>query len=173
MWMKAAGAIMVISGSGMLGMISARSLERRVEQIRQIRMALGVLEKEITYLHIPLAQAMAECARQIPPPVKNIFSQCSQSLKDKQGITFSDAWADSLRKAKPQCNLTSAEWDLLASLSFQLGMSGPEEQKKLFMLTQEQLKVLEERARQEVQSGKKIRAYGGFIAGAAIVLILL
>lgn len=173
LWLKTLGAVMVLTGSGSYGLISARKLGKRVEQLKSIRLAIGFLEKEITYMHTPLSLAMSNAARSATEPVRSLFSNCSQSLQDRQGIDIHDAWMNSLSKLNRNSELAEEDIQLLTSLSLQMGMSGAEEQKKLFAMIQEQLKILEGKARAEMESGYKIRTYGGFILGAAIVLLLL
>jgi stage III sporulation protein AB len=52
-------------------------------------------------------------------------------------------------------------------------MSDAAEQKKVFNLLQEELRMQEEKAREELKSGRKLWAYGGFIMGAVVVLLLI
>lgn len=173
LWLKTMGVVLVVSGFGSYGLMGARSIEKRVEQIKNIRLAMGFLEKEITYLHTPLPLALNRAAQCIAGPAGLFFAECSRSLQDRQGTTIKEAWSQSLKKMRINSDLTDQDLELLQSVSSQIGMSGVEEQKKLFGLIQEQLKIQEEKARSEADSGRKIRAYGGFILGATIVLLLL
>jgi stage III sporulation protein AB len=173
LWLKILGAAFIISGFGLYGLIGARNLSNRVVQIRNIRLALGFLEKEITYLHTPLPLAMERAAGCTPEPAKTLFYECGRTLKVRQGMTTSEAWALSLKKLHAISDLKDEDLELLKMLSSQMGMSDADEQKKLFGLLQEQLKIQEEKARQEAESGHKIRAYGGFMLGATIVLLLI
>lgn len=173
LWLKTMGIVLVVSGFGSYGLMGARSIEKRVEQIRNVRLAMGFLEKEITYLHTPLPTALYRAAQSVPGPARRLFSNCSLSLQDRQGITITEAWMQSLEMLRYNSDLTDQDLQLLQSLSSQMGMSGAEEQKKLFGLIQEQLKIQEEKARCELESGRKIRSYGGFILGATVVLLLI
>lgn len=173
LWLKTMGVVLVVSGLGSYGLMGAHSLDQRVEQIRNIRLAMRFLEKEITYLHTPLPVAMARAAQCIPPPASHLFGDCSLTLQDRQGITMSEAWSLSLKKMQNRSDLNNADITLLQAVSSQMGMSGADEQKKLFAMIQEQLTIQEERARCEAESGRKLRSYGGFILGATVVLLLL
>ncbi len=173
LWLKIVGAVFIISGFGSYGLMSAGSMDKRVEQIKNIRLAMRFLEKEITYLHTPLSLAMARAAECIPAPASKLFENCSRSLRDRQGITIHEAWSQSLSNLRHQSDLNNDDIIVLQSVSSQMGMSGAEEQKRLFAMIQEHLSIQEDRARREAESGRKLRSYGGFILGATVVLLLL
>jgi stage III sporulation protein AB len=173
LWLKTLGAAFIVSGFGFYGLMGAKSISNRVEQIRNIRLAMGFLEKEISYLHTPLPLALKRAAQCTTEPAKSLFFDCGHTLQNRQGMTTPEAWAQSLEKMRAISDLKDEDLELLKMLSSQMGMSGTDEQKKLFLLVQEQLKIQEGKARREVESGHKIRAYGGFILGATVVLLLL
>jgi stage III sporulation protein AB len=78
-----------------------------------------------------------------------------------------------LEKLQKKSDLNHDDITVLQSVSSQMGMSGADEQKKLFAMIQEHLNIQEDRARREAESGRKLRSYGGFILGATVVLLLL
>lgn len=171
--LKTLGVILVVSGFGCYGLMGARSLEQRVEQIKNIRLAMRFLEKEIVYLQTPLPLALARAGQCVPEPVRSLFEDCSQTLQDRQGITINEAWSGSLEKLRAKSDLSNGDISVLQAVSSQMGMSGAPEQQKLLAMIQEQLDIQETRARREAQSGRKLRSYGGFIMGAVVVLLLL
>lgn len=173
LWLKTLGVVLVVAGFGSYGLMGAHSMDQRVEQIKNIRLAMRFLEKEIAYLHTPLPLAMARAAQCIPAPANQLFEDCSLTLQDRQGITINEAWSQSLEKMRKRSDLNNADITLLQAVSSQMGMSGADEQKKLFAMIQEQLNIQEDRARREAESGRKLRSYGGFILGAAVVILLL
>lgn len=173
LWLKTLGVVLVLSGSGCYGLMGARSLEQRVEQIKNIRTAAGFLEKEIVYLQTPLPLALDRAGQCVPEPARSLFADCSRTLRERQGITIKEAWSGSLEKLRNRSDLNSGDIGVLQALGPQMGMSGAPEQQKLLAMIQEQLKIQENRARREAESGCKLRSYGGFILGAVVVLLLL
>jgi len=171
--LKTLGVALIILGFGSCGLISARILENRVQQIRNIRLAMGFLDKEITYLHTPLTLALERAAQSIPYPASVLFSECAWSLQDRQGVTFSEAWRQSLDSLDNVSDLKKEDLQLLQSVASQLGTSGVDEHQKFFRYMEEQLKIQEDKSRHELESGRKIRAYGGFILGSTVVLLLI
>lgn len=173
LWIKTLGIVLVMAGFGSYGLLGAASLDKRVQQIRNIRLAMSILEKEVSYLHTPLSRAFSQTAGCVEEPARSFFQNCSHDLQDRQGITISEVWTSNLHKVKKSSHLKNEDIELLQLIASQLGMSSQDEQLKLFKMIQEQMKVQEDKARLEAQTGYKLRAYGGFILGAVIVLLLL
>ncbi len=174
MWgIKAGGIVLLMAGFGSYGLLRANCLQKRVQQIRTIRLAMGILEKEINYLHTPLPLAFSNAVRGLEEPARSLFENCSHGLRDRQGITISEVWSENLQKIKFSSDLKSEDIEMLLMVSSQIGMSSSEQQVNLFRMIQEQLKVQEETARQEAQTDNKLWSYGGFIVGAAVVLLLI
>lgn len=172
-WLKTLGMALVISGFGSYGLLGARRLKNRVEQLKNLRMSLAMLEKEVTYLHTPLSIALYRTSRSTAAPVRIFFEESARRLQDRQGVSVGEAWESALDKLRSASDLAEDDLQNLRAVSAQLGSSGIEEQKKLFLLLQEQLKIQEENARAALDSGSRLWSYGGFILGATVVLILI
>jgi stage III sporulation protein AB len=172
-WIKTLGICLTIAGFGIWGLNGARRFSRRAAQLKHLRMALGFLEKEIIYMHTPLTRALERTARFAQPPVSNLFKTASVHLHNKKGATAGEAWLLGLEGLSRSGDLSKSDLGILEAVAPQLGMSDAAEQGKFFRLIQEELKLLEDHAAQEVESGQKIWSYGGFILGTVIVLLLL
>lgn len=173
MWTKILGIACIISGFGAWGLNGSRALENRVAQIKEMRLALGFLEKEISCMYMPLPRALERTARFGKPPISALFAESSRLLQSREGVTAGEAWSHGLKALKMDSDLKGMELELLAAAASQLGMSDAAHQKKVFILLQEELGILEAKAAQELQSGQKLWNYGGFMLGALIVLLLI
>lgn len=125
------------------------------------------------YMHTPLTRALERTARFARPPVDQLFRESSRYLHTKEGATAQEAWLAGLKRLSQTGDLSSSEIALLETVAPQLGMSDAAQQGKFVRLIQEELKLLEDQAAQEVEAGQKIWSYGGFILGAVVVLLLL
>lgn len=172
-WLKTLGVACIISAFGSYGLMGARRIKNRVEDIKTVRLSLGLLEKEIVYLQTPLSRALQRTAQLTSMPVRVLFEESCRRLQDRQGTSIGEAWEQAMDKLRAASDLAEGDLEILKTVSAQLGSSGIEEQKKLFQLLQEQLKIQEENARGAVESGSKLWGYGGFILGATVVLLLL
>ncbi len=173
MLLKTLGIAFVVAGFGGWGLMGARRIDKRVEQIKYLRMALGFLEKEITYMHTPLSRALARTARFCKAPVSYLFHESSNRLEAREGTTAGEAWMKGLQVLENNSELKKADIEILSAAALQLGMSDVGEQRKFFALIQGELQIQEEKALQEMESGHKLWTYGGFIIGALVVLLLL
>jgi len=173
LWLKTIGVALVIAGCGSGGLMGAKKVDKRVEQIKNVRQGMGYLEKEITYLQTPLSLALEHTANMTSPPLQILFSESARNLLSRQGISVTEAWKDALVRLKPQADLHDDDLRVLHTAATQLGASGIEQQKQYFLLLQEQLKIQEEKAGEKVKSERKLWSYGGFILGTTVVLFLL
>ncbi|SHG65334.1 stage III sporulation protein AB [Thermosyntropha lipolytica DSM 11003] len=172
-WLKAAGIVLVIAGSGLWGLMGARRLAQRVEELKNLRLALNFLEKEITYMHTPLSSAFKKTAYFCAPPLSCFFLACSERLDKKAGVTAAEAWMTGLKELQKISSLKPEDIELLKTVAMQIGMSDTYEQHKFLALLQEELKIIEQKAREEAQTGGKLWSYGGFILGALLVLLFI
>ncbi|MGI6412490.1 MAG: hypothetical protein ACOXZ5_02310 [Syntrophomonadaceae bacterium] len=173
MFLKTIGIAFIIAGFGGWGLLGASRSENRVRQLRNLRMAILFLEKEVTYMYTPLSAALGKTARFTDKPIYYLFEVSSLRLKEKQGVTAAEAWMEGLRYMAKFSDLQKADIELLARLASQLGMSDADEQKKIFKLVQEEIKIQEEKAVLTSESTRRLWSYGGFILGALVVLLLL
>ncbi len=167
------GIALVIAGFGAGGLLRANKMVRRVSQLRKLRWALNFLEKEMSYNYTPLSSAMYKTYQFSPAPINKIFQECSQYLTEKSGVTGNEALTKALKRVAPSLELYPEDIDLILASSNQLGLSDIYEQKKLLSLLQENLKIQEEKAQNEVNSNQKLWSYGGFILGSIIVILLI
>jgi len=171
--LKAVGISLIMGGFGGWGLAGARRLEKRVEAIRDLRMALGFLEKEITTMFTPLSLALERTASFCDCPVAYLFMESSVVLQGKQGATIKEAWPEGLSSLARHSPLQPEDLKVLQNVGSQLGMSNASEQKKVFALIQEELKLQEEKAREKVSASQQLWSYGGFVLGALVVILLL
>ncbi|MGE5391868.1 MAG: hypothetical protein ACM3PE_12490 [Deltaproteobacteria bacterium] len=171
--LKVVGISLIISGFGGWGLAGARRMDRRLEEIRDLRIALGFLEKEITTMYTPLSLALQRTAEFSDIPVAYLFRDSAAALQLKQGVTVREAWNKGLHSIARESSLLPDDTKLLENAAGQLGMSNASEQKKVFALIQEELKLQEEKAREKVKANRQLWSYGGFIIGAVVVILLL
>lgn len=170
---KILGATLIVSGLGGWGLSGARRLRERARHLQQLSMAFGYLEKEITCIYNPLSLALANTAKFAPEPVAQLFSVSSRLLQGRSGITARDAWLEGAEQLALVSPLQEEDLLLIRSAADQLGASDAFQQRKFLSLIQEHLNTAEQTARARAQAEHKLYAYGGFIAGLVVVLLLI
>ncbi len=171
--LKLVGISLIISGFGGWGLAGARRMDRRVGELRDLRIALGFLEKEITTMYTPLSLALQRTQEFSDLPVAHLFRDSASALEMKQGATIREAWRQGIASMLSHSALLPGDIKVLENAAGQLGMSNASEQSKMFALIQEELKLQEEKAREQVKSSRQLWSYGGFIMGAVVVILLL
>lgn len=173
LWIKTLGIVLIMTGFGSWGLNQARRIRKRVEQLQNLRLALNFLQKEITYIHTPLPQALKRTEQFSVYPVSVLFQEAACSLEERQGNTAREAWRKGMQNLSSHSELSPADLELLAALGYQIGMSDATEQERVLLLVQEELKILEEEAIKACESGQKLWSYTGFVLGAVVVLLLI
>lgn len=172
MLLKILGGIMIISASGLIGILYSGRLSTRHRELNNLRRHMQMLETEITYGATPLPAAMVNIAGRTEGLASSFFQLVASCLSDRSFYSFKDAWAyaaDSVYSGTP---LDWADIELIKGLGSILGGSDREDQKKHFELFYMQLRHQEEKALEEMRrSGRMYRSLG-FLLGIAVVVVL-
>lgn len=170
--LKILGALFLILGCGLIGLVIARNLSLRPLQIRYVENGLNILETEILYGLTPLPEALKNVGRQVSYPVNELYLRSSSYLKNGDGLTAGEAWDLSLAELEKESALLPEDIDILSNFGRSLGGSDCEEQRKNLKLAKEHLKNIEYKAEKIKEKNQKIYKYLGFSFGTVIALIL-
>ncbi|MDR1159813.1 MAG: hypothetical protein LBK69_04210 [Syntrophomonadaceae bacterium] len=173
MWVKALGSILIVLGCGVWGLLEAKKIRRRMKQIKELRLALNFLEKDITLMYVPLAEALDNTGDFCNGGIGYFFKRCAQFLQEKSGITAGEAWRLGLTELKKHSALREVELHLLEGVADQIGVSEVKEQQKCLDLVNEQLKMIEAQNYENMENQQKLWIYGGFVLGTVTVLLLI
>ncbi|MCF8009742.1 MAG: stage III sporulation protein AB [Clostridiales bacterium] len=168
---KLIGALMIVSCTGIMGMIKAREYAMRPRELRSMQSALQMLETEIIYGATPLPEALEYVAERCEKNISRLFRQVEQELIVSHGCTVKEAWDRALYLYAPPF-FQKGDTSILSQLGNCLGMSDREDQSKHLHLAMEQLKLETTSAKEKAKSQVKLWNYMGFLAGLMIVTIL-
>jgi len=172
MLLKILGGIMIITASGLIGILYSGRLSTRHRELNNLRRHMQMLETEIIYGATPLPSAMTSIAHRTEGLASSLFQLAAECLSDRSFYSFKDAWtfaADSVFRGTP---LVWEDIELIKSLGSILGGSDREDQKKHFELFYMQLRLQEEKALEELRrSGRMYRSLG-FLLGIAVFVVL-
>lgn len=170
---KLVGVGIVIGAMGWSGLRKGAELSRRSAELRQLRIDLSFLEKEIGYARTPLVHAMERTARVSGFPVNILFEETCRALKRDPSMVARDAWEVGVKALAKRSCLAVEDLGVLKAIGERMGTSDVSDQVNMLRLATEELKVQEEKARQKETSEKKIWSYGGFLAGLMISILML
>ncbi len=172
MMMKIIGGLLVISASGLLGIVFSYRLSLRYKEITNLRRFIQMLETEVIYGATPLPAALRNISNKAEGYLRRFFLKISEGLIDRSYYTVGDAWADSAETVLMQSSLQRSDIELIKSFGNILGCSDREDQKKHFQLFYLQLKHQEDAAMEEIKKSAKMYRSLGFLLGAAVFVIL-
>ena len=173
MLLKILGVSFIVSATGWMGLQKASQLSRRTRAIRQLRMDLEFLEQEISYARNPLGQALRKTARVSAQPVSALFENAGRVLQENPHSTAREAWEEGVRCLTGSDVLTQDDLAIIRLMGERMGISDVSDQVRMLRQAGAELKVQEEKSRQQEESEKKLWSYGGFLVGLMISILMI
>lgn len=172
MWLKLIGGTMVIISSSMIGFIIAGNFKNRPNTLRNLQVALSMLESEINYGHSPLPQALISISKKCDKDVARLFDSTAKNLTSRKGLTASEAWEKSLEEFFTNSYITETDYEILMAFGKYLGSTDKQDQIKNIRLALNNLRQQEINSIHEKQKNEKMWKYLGVLSGIMIFLLL-
>lgn len=172
MWLKLVGGILVLFVSSYIGFQFAARCSARPNQIRQMISCLGSLKSYITYVSLPLHEALMECTHGTSGPVADFFHKTARLLEENGLLTPQCAMNKALDYLQGRLFLGKGELEVLHVLGGNLGIMNREEQGHYLTMIVEQLEKMADEAARLRDLNTKMYRYLGICSGLAIVILL-
>jgi stage III sporulation protein AB len=170
-YIKIAGAVLVLAAGFLAGRVATGAWRRRAEQLGQLSWAMGALATEMNCLLSPLPQLLGKLAAKLPAPAGELFQETAAGLEAGTGITAQMAWEEALEKVGPRLCLLAEDLALLNSLGAYLGASELADQLKRLEGVGLQLEEQRQKAGEAaVREGKLIGFAWPAVALAVVIL---
>lgn len=173
MILKIAGAVLIVVSCGMGGILYSNRYIYRLDSLKSLSICIEMLRSEITYGHIPLAQAAGSIAQKVKGPVSDIFSDFSNLLTSKRGYTAHQAFDKAIDKNAARLYISKEEMDLFRTFGNMIGTSDTANQEKSLNLLSKQLEVLIDRSMIEKDKNVKMYRNLGLLGGLGLAILLL
>ena len=173
MILKITGGILIISASGLMGILLSNRLSLRYKELNNLRSSMQLLETEITYGATPLPFALMSISQKTEGLVSRFFSNVAFSLMDRSYFTITDAWCHGVEAVLSESPFSLADKELIGSFGTVLGCSDREDQKKHFELFYIQIKQQANTAQEEIYKSARMYRSLGFLLGITIFIILV
>ncbi|UMZ73962.1 hypothetical protein [Natranaerofaba carboxydovora] len=156
-----------------IGTKIAWTYRKRPHQLQQLEVQIRSLSSVIDYTATPIPEIFEDLASRYPKETGKIFSEISGLLNESQDPTISleEAFKTCLEDLEHELSLTSADWEILESLFFNLGKSHRDDQIKLIELTLYQLKNAKNEAEEDRKKNEKMWRYLGVLAGLLLIVL--
>lgn len=166
------GALLVVSATGMLGVVVGWWYTHRVRHLYDLSLALHVLETEIGYGVLPLPAALRRAAEAVDDPVAAFFAAVARRLERDPGCTGAEAWRAALDTVGKSLALQGDELRTLRDVGVRLGASHVDDQLRWLRAAQHGLRTKAERAEAQRDNGVRLWRYVGVSSGLITVLLL-
>lgn len=169
--LRAAGALLLAGGAGMLGFAAAGELGRRVNTLSALVGALEWMARELAFRLTPMPELLEGLAGKASPPVDLLFAYCREGLKNLGVVPLAQLWREGLRL--PALGLGQRELAVLDGLGDILGCYDGEGQLAALEQARGELERTLEEAREERRRLGRVYQTVGAAAGAVLVILLL
>lgn len=171
--LKLAGGLLIITASGLLGIVFSNRLLLRYRELEDFRRLMQMLETEVTYGATPLPAALCSVSKKTEGIMRSFFACISKYLSDRSFYTVREAWSDSAELILKGSSLKKEDIELIKSFGSILGCSDREDQQKHFQLFYLQLRHQEDAALEEIKRSAKMYRSLGFLLGIAVFIVLM
>ena len=152
----------------LIGYFISKKYSNRVTELKQLQIALDILENKIKFTYEPLKDIFQQMDNMMDGNIANVFKEISKNLqKDNVEISFFKA----LEKIKT--NLLEEDVAILINLSKSLGKTDKEGQVSQIELADTFIKSQIKKAEKEEEKNSKLYKTLGVTVGLAFVIILI
>lgn len=170
---KAAGCVLVLTATSILGSKAAYELGQCYEQMRQLEFLMIRLRSEMLYARTCLGDVFLSLENEFPDPFSSWMRLMCREMEKRQGSSFSEIWRDSAVRCLTDSGLPEKDRTRLADLGSQLGEADLDIQIRAVDLYLEELRRSMEDMREEMRNKQKLFRCMGIVAGLFITVFLI
>lgn len=151
-----------------LGRNMSNQYQTRVNNLKEMRGSLNMLQTKIKYTYMPLPDIFEEISSSCSLAVANIFDKAREKM---QKMTAGQAWEEAVEEAK-NTGFKQEDNHTIKALGKLLGKTDVEGQISEIELVQAFLETQIQKAEEECQKNQKLYKTLGVVGGLGIVIIL-
>lgn len=170
MYLKAAGACLILLASISMGLAGSSSLTAREESLRTLLRMAVLLKGEISYGGACLPDACRNISRRLQPPFDLFLRTLAEELEERRGSSFRDLFREQMEKRLGSCGLTRQDQKALMELGANLGYLDQKTQLHHLELYEEEVKHTLEETMRESPKKKKVCRILGILGGLFLVI---
>ncbi|WP_027624682.1 stage III sporulation protein SpoIIIAB [Clostridium lundense] len=171
--LKIMGSLLVLASSTTTGFILSERFKKRTNQLKEMERGIHQLQNEIIYTHTPLPEAFYNIYQKSSYPLNEFFKIVSDMLQLNEVDSVYDGFKKAFKKMKDSLDVNKEDMNVILNLGKTLGESDVEGQKRMFVLTLENLKKQILEAEILMKKNVKMYRYLGFTLGTMIVIMLI
>lgn len=178
-WMKLAGAAMVIGGASGCGFWLAGQYGQRLRELEQLRQMIFLLKGQILYANAPLSEAFETVGSRTEGALAELFVTVAERIDGQQGESFYQIWQEEIAasgitgKNTGSLALSKSDRQALVSLGEHLGFLDRDMQERNLLLYLEQLDMRIQQMREHKQERCRLYTSLGIMGGLFLTILLV
>ena len=151
-----------------IGNLISKRYTLRLNELKEIKNALNIIESKIKFTYEPLADIFIQTSKMVSKNISEIFVQASNNMKIDNA---EEAWKKSIEVSLT--NLNKEDIESLKNFGKMLGKTDKEGQISRLELTKTFIEMQIEKAKTEEEKNSKLYKTLGVVVGLAFVIILI
>ncbi len=160
--------ILIFSSSTYIGILISKQYSNRVNELKDLKLALNILKTKIRFTNEPLYNIFDEIANTSNGNISNLFNNVCKKLKNNSA---SDAWEETLDTVP--LSIKREDRQVIKSMGRMLGKTDINGQLSEIELTENFLETQIIDAENEKNKNEKLYRTLGMITGVGIIVILI
>lgn len=173
LFLKIAGAAMVVAGTSGYGVWMAGNYQSRLLLLEQLQKMIFLLKGQILYANAPLPEALETVGERTTGVLSEWMIQVSERLLSQQGEPLNQIWKEEVDRLDADTALTKTDRQSLAALGEHLGFLDSEMQERNLLLYLEQLDLVIGELRSHRQERCRLYTSLGVMSGMFLAVLLL
>lgn len=170
---KIVGSLLIILASTGIGFLKGREFQCYLRELLELKRIFMMLKSEICYTKAPLGEAFFHIGKRTEGVFGTWLLRLGRELEEKTGKTFGDVWTQTAEESLTESRLKKSDMEQLLSLGMHMGYLGQEMQLGTIDLYLEQLEVEIQRARENMDTKKRLCNCLGVMGGIFLVVLFL
>ena len=163
--------LIIIFSCGGLGILKSQVYSQRLEELRDLKEMIRILQTEMSYLKDPLPAVFARVGSYKDNRAMDLLWECSRLMKEN--LNLKQCWDQALERAYSGSCLREEDRIVISDLGLQLGKSDLRGQASMFSLAETRLETQIEAAAKDKETKEKMYRGIGFSIGVVIAIILI
>lgn len=171
--MKLFAFLLLVASCGAVGIMLSLSLTRRRRELEAFALGVELLETEMLFAQNPLWLSFANVGKKLKGKVADVFTKIGQALATDDYSSGGQAFAAVLEAEAPTLCLTTGDWEILAALGCDLGITDIERQSHKLKAAAAALNAAAVEAAATEKKWQRIYGMGGWMLGIICGLLLI
>lgn len=160
--------VMVLAISFLLGYLISKKYKDRVNELKEMQIALDILENKIKFTYEPLKEIFGQMKNFLKGNISELFKVISKKL-DNENVELS--FKDAIKESKN--NLLKEDLEVIINLSKTLGKTEKDGQVSQIELAKTFIESQIKKAEKEQEKNSKLYKTLGATVGLALIIILI